>query len=231
MRGGKEGDLEKRANLLRRDSVHGQFNGSIIIDKENNALIVNGNYIQFIYANSPQEVNYTDYNIKDALVVDNTGVWRDTDGLGQHLECSGTSKVLLTAPGKGEIKNIVFGVNHQDIEVTDSIISAASCTTNAITPVLKAMNDKYGITSGHIETVHSYTNDQNLIDNFHSGERRGSSASLNMVLTSTGAAKAVSKALPELANKLTGNAIRVPTPNVSMAVANLNLENAAEKRN
>lgn len=229
VRGGKEGDLEKRANLLRRDSVHGQFNGSIIIDKENNALIVNGNYIQFIYANSPQEVNYTDYNIKDALVVDNTGVWRDADGLGQHLKCAGTSKVLLTAPGKGDIKNIVFGVNHQDIDATDNIISAASCTTNAITPVLKAMNDKYGIMSGHIETVHSYTNDQNLIDNFHSGERRGRSASLNMVLTSTGAAKAVSKALPELANKLTGNAIRVPTPNVSMAVANLNLENAAEK--
>lgn len=229
VRGGKEGDLEKRASLLRRDSVHGQFNGSIIIDNENSALIVNGNYIQFIYANSPQEVDYTQYGIQDALVVDNTGVWRDAQGLGQHLECPGSSKVLLTAPGKGEIKNIVFGVNHQDIEACDSIVSAASCTTNAITPVLKAVNDRYGILSGHIETVHSYTNDQNLIDNFHKGERRGRSASLNMVLTSTGAAKAVAKALPQLQGKLTGNAIRVPTPNVSMAVANLNLEKGTNK--
>ncbi|KDM91501.1 glyceraldehyde-3-phosphate dehydrogenase [Photobacterium galatheae] len=223
VRGGKNGDLEKRASLLRRDSVHGQFNGSITVDEERKAIIVNGNYIQVIYANSPAEVDYTTYGINNALIVDNTGIWRDADGLSQHLKCPGAAKVLLTAPGKGEIKNIVFGVNENDILSEDTIISAASCTTNAITPVLKAVNDKYGVLNGHIETVHSYTNDQNLIDNFHSGERRGRSASLNMVLTSTGAAKAVAKALPALAGKLTGNAIRVPTPNVSMAVANLNL--------
>ena len=229
VRGGKKGDLEKRASLLRRDSVHGQFNGSIIVDEENKAIIANGNYIQFIYANKPEEIDYNEYGINDALIVDNTGVWRDTEGLGQHLACKGAEKVLLTAPGKGEIKNIVFGVNDSDILQEDKIVSAASCTTNAITPVLKAINDKYTISSGHIETVHSFTNDQNLIDNYHSGERRGRSASLNMVLTSTGAAKAVSKALPELAGKLTGNAIRVPTPNVSMAVANLNLETETDK--
>ncbi|GAJ74986.1 LOW QUALITY PROTEIN: NADPH-dependent glyceraldehyde-3-phosphate dehydrogenase [Vibrio sp. JCM 18905] len=223
VRGGKKGDLEKRASLLRRDSVHGQFNGSIVIDEERKALIVNGNYIQIIYANNPSEVDYSAYGINNALVVDNTGVWRDSEGLSQHLACQGAEKVLLTAPGKGDIKNVVFGVNESVIQENDTIISAASCTTNAITPVLKALNDKYGVLSGHIETVHSYTNDQNLIDNFHSGDRRGRSASLNMVLTSTGAAKAVAKALPELAGKLTGNAIRVPTPNVSMAVANLNL--------
>ncbi len=223
VRGGKKGDLEKRASLLRRDSVHGKFNGSIIIDEERKALIINGNFIQIIYANNPSEVDYTEYGINNALVVDNTGVWRDSEGLSQHLACNGAEKVLLTAPGKGDIKNVVFGVNESVIQEDDTIISAASCTTNAITPVLKALNDKYGVLSGHIETVHSYTNDQNLIDNFHSGDRRGRSASLNMVLTSTGAAKAVAKALPELAGKLTGNAIRVPTPNVSMAVANLNL--------
>jgi glyceraldehyde 3-phosphate dehydrogenase len=223
VRGGKKGDLEKRASLLRRDSVHGQFNGSIIIDEERKALIVNGNFIQIIYANNPSDIDYTAYGINNALVVDNTGVWRDAEGLSQHLACKGAEKVLLTAPGKGDIKNVVFGVNESVIQENDTIISAASCTTNAITPVLKALNDKYGVLSGHIETVHSYTNDQNLIDNFHSGDRRGRSASLNMVLTSTGAAKAVAKALPELAGKLTGNAIRVPTPNVSMAVANLNL--------
>jgi glyceraldehyde 3-phosphate dehydrogenase len=169
-------------------------------------------------------VDYTAYGINNAVVVDNTGIWRDEAGLGQHLECKGVSKALLTAPGKGDLKNIVYGINHGDITQDDRIISAASCTTNAIVPVLKVMNDEYGIEHGHVETVHSYTNDQNLIDNYHKGDRRGRSAPLNMVLTETGAAKAVSKALPELGGKLTGNAIRVPTPNVSMAILNLSLE-------
>ncbi len=230
VRGGREGDLRKRASLLRRDSVHGPFNGSIRIDEEHNAIIANGNYIQFIYADSPKDVDYTKFGISNALVVDNTGIWRDEEGLGQHTSTPGASKVILTAPGKGEIKNIVYGVNHGDIEPSDTILSAASCTTNAITPVLKAVNDKFGIKNGHIETVHSYTNDQNLIDNYHKGDRRGRSAPLNLVLTTTGAAKAVGKALPELAGKLTGNAIRVPTPNISMAIMNLNLETVTSKQ-
>ncbi|MCL1060746.1 glyceraldehyde-3-phosphate dehydrogenase [Shewanella benthica] len=229
LRGGRKGDLEKRASLLRRDSVHGPFNGSVEVDEENNALIANGTYIQVIYANSPDEVDYTKYGISNALVVDNTGIWKDEDGLGLHLKSKGVAKVLLTAPAKGEIKNIVFGVNESDILSEDKIVSAASCTTNAITPILKAMNDKYGITNGHVETIHSYTNDQNLIDNYHSADRRGRSAPLNMVITETGAAKAVAKALPELAGKLTGNAIRVPTPNVSMAIISLNLESETDK--
>lgn len=136
---------------------------------------------------------------------------------------------MLTAPGKGDIKNIVYGVNDNEIADSDTIMSAASCTTNAITPVLKALDEKYGIANGHVETVHSYTNDQNLIDNFHKGERRGRSAPLNMVLSETGAATAVAKAYPKLAGKLTGNAIRVPTPNVSMAILNLNLDTATNK--
>lgn len=224
VRGGKNGDLEKRASLLRRDSVHGPFNGTITVDAENDALIVNGNYIQFIYASAPNEVDYSQYGIEDALVVDNTGIWRDEAGLGQHLECKGASRVVLTAPGKGKIKNIVYGINHGDLTEADKIISAASCTTNAIVPVLKAVNDKYGVVSGHVETVHAYTNDQNLIDNFHKGDRRGRAAAMNMVITETGAAQAVAKALPELADKLTGNAIRVPIPNVSMAILNLTME-------
>ncbi|TKB49190.1 glyceraldehyde-3-phosphate dehydrogenase [Ferrimonas aestuarii] len=223
VRGGREGDLEKRASLLRRDSIHGPFNGSIEVDEENNAIIANGTYIQVIYANSPDQVDYTQYGINNALVVDNTGIWKDEEGLGLHLKSKGAEKVLLTAPAGGNIKNVVYGVNGGDILSEDLIVSAASCTTNAITPVLKAINDKFGINNGHVETVHSYTNDQNLIDNYHKGDRRGRSAALNMVLTSTGAAKAVAKALPELKGKLTGNAIRVPTPNVSMAIMNLNL--------
>ncbi len=223
VRGGKDGDLRKRASLLRRDSIHGAFNGSIKVDEEESAIIANGVYIKVIYANSPAEVDYTKYGIKNALVVDNTGMWRDEEGLGQHTKCPGASKVILTAPGKGSVKNIVYGVNHGDIGPSDTLLSAASCTTNAITPVLKAINDEFGINSGHVETIHSYTNDQNLIDNYHKGDRRGRSAPLNMVLTSTGAASAVAKCLPELKGKLTGNAVRVPTPNVSMAIMNLNL--------
>jgi len=222
-------DLEKRASLLRRDSVHGAFNGSITVDKENNVIKANGAFIKVIYASSPAEVDYTAHGIENALVVDNTGIWSDEDGLGQHLKSKGVDKVLLTAPAKGEIKNIVYGVNQDMILPEDKIVSAASCTTNAITPVLKALNDKYGIRNGHVETIHSYTNDQNLIDNYHPAPRRGRSAPLNMVISTTGAAKAVAKALPELKGLLTGNAIRVPTPNVSMAIMNLNLKEASTK--
>jgi len=223
VRKGKGNDLVKRASLLRRDSIHGSFKGTIQVDEENSALIVNGTYIKIIYAGNPSEIDYTQYGINDALLIDNTGVWRDADGLGQHAACKGISKVLLTAPGKGDIKNIVYGVNHGIIDGSDVILSAASCTTNAITPVLKALNDEYGVENGHVETVHSYTNDQNLIDNYHKGDRRGRAAALNMVITETGAASAVAKALPELKGKLTGNAIRVPTPNVSMAILSLTL--------
>lgn len=226
---GDNSDLEKRASLLRRDSVHGRFKGTVLVDKANSALIINGNFVQIIYSSSPSEVDYEQYGIKNALLVDNTGKWRDEAGLAQHLNCKGIDRVLLTAPGKGDLKNIVFGVNDNVIEDSDKILSAASCTTNAIVPTLKVINDKYGINRGHVETVHSYTNDQNLIDNYHKADRRGRSAPLNMVITETGAAKAATKALPELAGKLTGNAIRVPTPNVSLAILNLELEKEFEK--
>ncbi len=227
VRPGKEGDLAKRASLLERDSVHGTFAGSVVVDEANQGLIVNGRFVQVIYANDPSEIDYTSYGINDAIVIDNTGIWKDEAGLGKHLQAKGVKKVLLTAPSKGDIKNVVYGVNNNTIG-DDTIVSAASCTTNAITPSLKVLNDEYGIVNGHVETIHAFTNDQNLIDNYHKADRRGRSAVLNMVITSTGAAKAVGKALPELNGKLTGNAIRVPTPNVSMAILNLNLEKAPE---
>ncbi len=216
-------DLVKRASLLRRDSVHGAFEGTIRVDEENQSIVANGNEIKIIYSNSPDSVDYTQYGINNAIVIDNTGVWRDKEGLSQHLQAKGVSKVLLTAPGKGDLKNIVAGINNEAISPEDTIISAASCTTNAIAPPLKAMDDEFGIVSGHVETVHAYTNDQNLTDNYHKAGRRGRSAALNMVLTETGAAVAVGKVLPQLVGKLTGNAIRVPTPNVSMAILNLTL--------
>ncbi len=227
VRKGSDDDLVKRASLLRRDSIHGPFEGTITVNQDDNTILANGTLIQVIYSDDPATVDYTRYGIRDAIVVDNTGRWRDREGLAQHLKSKGVARVLLTAPGKGDVKNIVHGINHGTVGADDTIVSAASCTTNAIVPVLKAVHDRYGIVHGHVETVHSYTNDQNLTDNFHKGNRRGRSAPMNMVITQTGAAQAVAKAIPELAGKLTGNAIRVPTPNVSMAILNLNLEREA----
>lgn len=229
VRRGSDQDLVKRASLLRRDSVHGPFEGTITVDPVNNTILANGTLIQVIYSDNPATIDYTAYDIHDALVVDNTGRWRDEAGLSQHLQSKGVSRVLLTAPGKGDLKNIVHGINHDTITSADRIVTAASCTTNAIAPVLKVLNDKFGVIHAHVETVHSFTNDQNLTDNFHKGPRRGRSAALNMVLTETGAAKAVAKALPELTGKLTGNSIRVPTPDVSIAILSLTLERATTK--
>ena len=230
VRPGQPEDLQKRASLFTADSVHGAFQGTLRIDRENNCLIANGNVIQVIHADAPQQADYTRYGIEDALVIDNTGKWRDAAGLGLHLQAPGAGKVLLTAPGKGELKNIVYGINDDQMTADDNIITAASCTTNAIAPVLKVVNAEYGIANGHIETVHAYTNDQNLIDNYHKRSRRGRSAALNMVLTETGAARAVVKAVPELAGKLTGNAVRVPIPNVSMAIMTLTLKRATTRQ-
>ena len=213
--------LEKRASLLRYDSVHGDFNGSVIADPENNALLINGTTVHIITANTPEEIDYTAFGIEDALVIDNTGAFTTEEALKRHLTSKGADKVLLTAPGKG-VPNIVYGVNHEDYNPDEvSIFSAASCTTNAITPVLKAVEDTLGVVKGHLETIHAYTNDQNLVDNMHKKYRRGRAAALNMVITETGAGSAVAKALPALAGKLTSNAIRVPVPNGSLVVLNL----------
>lgn len=217
-------ELIKRAELLRTDSIHGPFNGTITEDFDSKSLIINGQTINFIVAKQPEDVDYTAYDIEDALLIDNTGVYRDREGLSRHLSAKGISKVLLTAPAKGDIPNVVTGINDVDIDFnTETILSNASCTTNAIVPVLKIIDDAFGIEKGHIETVHSYTNDQNLLDNYHKKYRRGRSAALNLVITETGADKAVAKVIPHLGGKLTGNAVRVPTPNVSLAILNLSL--------
>ena len=217
--------LEKRASLLRYDSVHGDFQGSVIADHANNALTINGTTVYMISAGSPEEIDYTKYDIEDALVIDNTGAFTTEEALKRHLTSKGVSKVLLTAPGKG-VPNIVYGVNHKDYKPDEiDIFSAASCTTNAITPILKAIEDTLVVVKGHLETIHAYTNDQNLVDNMHRKYRRGRSAALNMVITETGAGSAVAKALPSLTGKLTSNAIRVPVPNGSLVVLNLDIEN------
>ncbi|MDE0094609.1 MAG: glyceraldehyde-3-phosphate dehydrogenase [Gammaproteobacteria bacterium] len=229
LRPGLENDLKKRAMLLRHDSVHGEFPGTIRIDEVNNCLIINGNVVRFIYTQQPDEVDYEQYGIQDGLVIDNTGVWRDETGLGQHLKSKGVSRVIVTAPSKGTVPNIVSGINSSDISKDQLILSAGSCTTNAIVPVLKVVDARYGIKHGHMETVHAYTPDQNLLDNFHRKDRRGRAAPLNLVITETGASKAVAKLLPQLEGKLTGNAIRVPTPNVSLAILSLSLKKPTTK--
>jgi glyceraldehyde 3-phosphate dehydrogenase len=226
-----ESVLEKRASLLRVDSVHGDFLGTVEVNTKAKALIINGTTVYMISASKPEDIDYMKYQIKDALVIDNTGAFRDFKELNRHLISKGASKVLLTAPGKG-VPNIVHGVNHKIYNPElNKIYSAASCTTNAITPILKVIEDEFGIKKGHIETIHAYTNDQNLVDNMHSKHRRGRAAALNMVITETGAAKAVSKALPSLKEKLTSNAVRVPVPNGSLAILNLQLHKSTNKEN
>ncbi len=226
LRNDSDDQLIKRASLLRTDSVHGEFPGTVDVDLENKCLVINGHHVKIIKASNPEDIDYTSYDIKDALVLDNTGVFTTKEALSRHLQSNGASKVILTAPGK-EIPNIVFGANHLEYKSEDyDIFSAASCTTNAITPVLKTVYDAFGIEKGHIETVHAYTNDQNLVDNMHKKNRRGRAAALNMVITSTGAGKAVVKVIPGLEGKLTANAVRVPTPNGSLVILNLNLGKA-----
>lgn len=224
-RGNDTNQIEKRASLFRHDSVHGQFRGIAIENVDEKSIYINGHKVLMLAANSPEEIDYTDYGINNAILIDNTGIYRDREGLGRHLKANGISKVLLTAPGKDDIPNIVYGVNHAEVDFkNETIFSAASCTTNAAAPVLSIIEKCIGIEKGHLETIHSYTNDQNLLDNFHKKSRRGRSAPLNLVITETGAAKAVSKIIPSIAGKLTGNAIRVPAPNVSLVIMALELK-------
>lgn len=228
-RGNSPEEIRKRASLLRKDSVHGVMHGIAVEDIENQSLHINGHVVKMLSASQPDELNYEEHGINDALIIDNTGIYRDRGNLSRHLKCPGAGMVLLTAPGKGDIPNIVYGVNQESCSLGpegEKIFSAASCTTNAVVPVLSVIEKELGIVKGHIETVHSYTNDQNLLDNFHKKTRRGRSAPLNMVITETGAASAAVKAIPSLANKLTANAVRVPTPNISLAI--LMLEVAKE---
>jgi len=222
-RGSSDADIIKRAALLRNDSVHGAFKGAVHEDLENKAIIINGQIVQMIDAKNPEDIDYTSYGINNALIIDNTGAFTNREALARHLQSKGASKVLLTAPGK-EIPNIVYGINHSELDLeNEQIFSAASCTTNAISPVLKVVNDNLGVVKGHIETVHAYTNDQNLLDNMHKSSRRGRSAAVNMVITSTGAGTAVTKVIPHFKDRLTANAVRVPTPNGSLAILNLEL--------
>jgi glyceraldehyde 3-phosphate dehydrogenase len=218
-------DIAKRASLVRHDSIHGPFRGNVLEDFDNNCIYLNGHLIKMLQASNPEDIDYQSFGIENAVLIDNTGIVRDREGLNRHLKAKGIDKVILTAPGKGDIPNIVYGVNHLDYDPdSDNIWSAASCTTNCIVPPLSVIEHELGIEKGHIETIHAYTNDQNLLDNYHKKPRRGRAAPLNMVITSTGAGSAAAKAVPSLKGKLTANAVRVPTANVSLAIMSLSVK-------
>ena len=177
---------------------------------------MNGNIVKFINANDPSNVDYSKYGIKDALLIDNTGIASDEKGLAEHLKNKEIKKVLLTAPVKDGLKNIVYGVNHDDIHDTDKIIGAASCTTNCLAPVADVINKNFIIVNGFMTTIHAFTSDQRILDNSHKDLRRARSANQSIVPTSTGASKTIGEIIPSLNGKLEGIAMRVPTPNVSI---------------
>jgi len=226
----EDNQIQKRADLLRMDSIHGQFSGVVKVNEGEKSLSINGQIVHMIQSSDPASIDYTQYGIHNALVIDNTGAIRDRESLSAHLRASGVANVLLTAPGI-DIPNIVFGVNHKSILPADeSIWSAGSCTTNAIVPVIKVLDQKFGINKGHIQSVHAYTNDQNLLDNVHKKTRRGRSAAINMVITETGVVKALTKVMPSMKGKMTANAVRVPTPNGSLAIISVDLKESITKK-
>jgi len=205
------GDVEMNAYLLRRDSVHGPFPGDVKVDGD--CIVVNGDRIRVTAIRNPEELPWGEEKIDVAMEC--TGIFTARDKAAMHLT-AGAKKVLISAPGADADKTIVFGVNHDTLTADDKIVSNASCTTNCLSPVAKVLNDLVGIERGYMTTVHSYTGDQPVLDTLHKDPRRARAAALSMIPTSTGAAKAVGLVLPELAGKLDGSAVRVPTPNVSM---------------
>ena len=202
---------EVSASLLKYDSVHGQFKSKVNFDKNN--IILNGKKITFTQETDIQKINWKKSNID--VVLECTGKFNSKDKLLPHLR-NGAKKVIVSAPCKNSDKTIVYGVNENTITKKDRIISAASCTTNCLAPVVKTLNDKFEIEKGFMTTIHAFTSDQRILDNSHKDPRRARSASQSIVPTSTGASKAIGEIIPSLKGKLGGVAMRVPTPNVSL---------------
>ncbi len=204
-------DIETAAHLMRHDTVHGKFAGDVKVDGE--YLIVNGDRMYFTAIREPKELPWKKYNVD--VVFECTGRFVEKEKAAAHLE-AGAKKVLISAPGKNSDATIVYGVNHQTLKASDTIVSNASCTTNCLAPLVKPLMDTVGIVKGLMVTIHSYTNDQVLIDGPHKDLRRARAAAHSMIPTKTGAASAVGLVLPEMKGLLDGYAIRVPTMNVSM---------------
>ena len=213
---------EQNAYLLKYDSVHGNLPMDVKLDGE---YIIAGNHkIKCLSERNPENLPWKEMNID--IVMECTGIFTAADKARVHLD-AGAKRVLVSAPSAGADKTIVFGVNQDTLTPSDLIVSNASCTTNCLAPVVQVLNNKYGIVSGWMTTVHAYTGDQQLLDKNHKDFRRARAANLSMIPTSTGAAKAIGLVLPELAGKLDGMAIRVPTPDVSVVELVVNLEKSA----
>ena len=204
-------DIKIACELIKRDSIHGKFKGKVYI--ENNKLIVNGNKISYSQETNIRDISWKKHNVD--IVLECTGKFNSRDKLIQHIK-NGAKKVVVSAPCKSADKTIVYGVNHKNISDRDRIISAASCTTNCLAPVVNVLNDNFGIDKGFMTTIHSFTTDQRMLDNSHRDPRRSRSAVQSIVPTSTGASKAIGEIIPSLKGKLEGVAMRVPTPNVSL---------------
>ncbi|PKR57018.1 type I glyceraldehyde-3-phosphate dehydrogenase [Thalassospira lohafexi] len=205
------GDVSTNAHLLKYDSVHGVLANDVKAEGEN--LVIDGKAIKVCSERDPANLPWAALNVDIAFEC--TGIFLDEAGAGKHLT-AGAKRVLISAPAKGDIKTVVYGVNSDSLSASDVIVSNASCTTNCLAPVADVLNKTVGITKGFMTTVHAFTGDQNTVDSLHKDMRRARSASLSMIPTSTGAAKAVGLVLPELNGKLDGTSVRVPTPNVSM---------------
>ncbi len=204
-------DIKIACELIKRDSVHGKFKGKVYI--ENNKLLVNGNKISYSQETNIRDISWKKHNVD--IVLECTGKFNSRDKLIQHIK-NGAKKVVVSAPCKSADKTVVYGVNHKNISDRDRIISAASCTTNCLAPVVNVLNDNFGIDKGFMTTIHSFTSDQRMLDNSHRDPRRSRSAVQSIVPTSTGASKAIGEIIPSLKGKLEGVAMRVPTPNVSL---------------
>ena len=204
-------DASANALLFQFDSTHGRFPGSVDVD--GNALVVNGKKIAVTSEREPGKLPHGEMGVD--IVLECTGFFQSVDAAKPHLD-AGAKRVLISAPAKGDLKTVVFGVNHDVLTSDDLIVSNASCTTNCLAPVAKVLNDLVGIERGFMTTIHSYTNDQRMLDQMHSDMRRARGGAQNMIPTTTGAARAVGLVLPELNGKLDGSSVRVPTPNVSL---------------
>jgi glyceraldehyde-3-phosphate dehydrogenase (NAD(P)) len=206
-------DPRTNAHLLRYDTMLGKLTGADI-SADDNSIIINGKTVKCVSDRNPDNLPWKEWDID--LIIESTGVFISREGASRHIN-AGAKKVLITAPGKNEDGTFVIGVNHHDYDHNSHhIISNASCTTNCLAPIAKVLNEKFGIIKGVMTTTHSYTGDQRLLDASHRDLRRARAAAMNIVPTSTGAAKAVALVLPDLKGKLNGVALRVPTPNVSM---------------
>ena len=205
------GDAKANALLFKRDSVHGNWAGEVSVDGD--ALIINGKRIAVTAERDPAKLPHAAQGVEIALEC--TGIFASKEKASAHLT-AGAKRVVISAPATGVDKTIVFGVNHETLSADDVVISNASCTTNCLAPLAKVLHDAIGIEKGFMTTIHSYTNDQNTLDQLHSDMRRARAAALSMIPTTTGAARAVGEVMPELKGKLDGSSVRVPTPNVSV---------------